>query len=135
MLKPIIDFGSMVIIPFLGVIGVLGALKVRVSGYLAVLLVVWGILGLILIAGGITPMNKYDIVRPDEQKAWLASEFVGVVRRLWIFGLGFGLPLLLISWLHENRSISPIVRVVDGLISVGAFLFTSGKFICLYFSL
>lgn len=62
----IVGFGSLVIIPFLGI---LNLFKVRAFPYLATFVAIWFILGVFSIGGGVTPMEKGDVVTPEQREA------------------------------------------------------------------
>lgn len=114
-LDVVAGFGSFVVIPFLGALTVF---KIRVFPILATFCVVWFILGVFLIGGGVTPVGPGDIVTPEDRVAWFATPWVRWVSLIWLTGLAISIPLLAISWAHEHRHLSRAVRLISDVISI-----------------
>ncbi len=114
----LVGFGSLVVIPFLGI---LSLLKVRVFPYLAVFCAIWFFVGLLVVGGGITPIDKGDIVTREERQSWLALPSISFVQCLWLTGLGIGVPLLIITWLYENTKVSKLLKAIKAITTIAAF--------------
>lgn len=115
----IVGFGSLVIIPFLGI---LNLFKVRVFPYLAAFVAIWFILGVFSIGGGITPMGKGDIVTSQEREAWFSLPAVQFLFRLWGAGFAIGIPLLVVTWFYESRTeVSALLKAVEKIATIFTF--------------
>lgn len=124
--KVIVGFGSLVLIPFLGI---LSLVKTRVFPYLLGFLIFWLLAGAMAITGGITPIEQGDFVTYEEQQTWLNSAFVKYTRTIWLTGLVIGAPLLAITWAFEHRLLSKglkfllsLIKIIAAAISFWAFL-------------
>lgn len=123
----IAGFGSLVIIPFLGI---LNLFKVRATPYLAAFVALWFILGVLAVGGGVTPMEKGDIVTPAERAAWFALPAVNFVLRLWGAGLVIGVPLLIVTWLYESKEkVSKLLKEIKAVATIATFCGALFKFI------
>ncbi len=121
--KDIIDlvvaFGSLVLIPFLGVLDIF---KINIFNILAIILCIWFFFGLILIAGGVTPVGPGDFIMPEERRAWFASPFVVNTTKVWALGFIIGIPFLILSWLHQKRTFSTLWRSLDAFTKIIVFI-------------
>lgn len=123
----IVGFGSLVIIPFLGI---LNLLKVRAFPYLAAFLALWLFLGLLIIGGGVTPIDRYDFVTPEERAAWFALPAINFVQRLWLVGLALGVPLLIITGFYEHfKRVSNLLKLIKAIATITTFIGSVFSFI------
>lgn len=127
----IIRLGSLVLIPALGV---LDTFKFNVFRPLMVILIAWFFLGFITIGGGATPMGLGDIITPEDRAAWFSSETSKNITAVWCFGLVTGIPFLIISRLHENRTFSTIWKALDAIAKLIVLIFGLIEFAQHYFA-
>jgi hypothetical protein len=132
------SFCSLVLLPF---VAFLRLFRVRVLPALAAAWVIYLLAGLIVIGGGVTPMDAgdfgpgphhhvpVDIVTREESQAWFSSAFVHTAAFMWLRGLGIGIPLLLITWLHEYRKTSVWLHRFDDGVTVFTFVAGFWEFI------
>lgn len=123
----IVGFGSLVIIPFLGI---LNLFKVRAFPYLATFVALWFILGVFAVGGGITPMGKGDIVTPEQREAWFALPAVKFLLNLWVSGLAIGIPLLIVTWFYESKAgMSGFLKAIKAIATIFAFCLALFRYI------
>ena len=130
----IIGFGSLVLIPFFGVLPLLQKLisKAKVFPYFAGFMIVWLFLGPFIVGAGITPIGPYDIPSSDEKREWLSSPLAGFVTSVWLVGLGLGSFLLLITWLYEYTRISRLRKLILKVISITVLIVGIWKFVTMF---
>ena len=117
----IVGFGSLIIIPFLGILNLFK--KVKAFPCLATFLGVWFFLGLLIVGGGATPINKWGIVTPEDRHAWFATPAVKFVFNLWLAGLAIGIPVAIITWFYEyNDKVSKVFKSIKQITTITAFV-------------
>ncbi len=116
---PIFGFVSLVAIPLLGVLSVF---KLKITPYLIGLLVVWLLIGLFVVGGGITPTSRYDIVTPANRKAWFKDPAIVRIKHIWAIGIAVGSGLLLTVLLFEKWSSSRYYKIMWVVIKIGGFI-------------
>jgi hypothetical protein len=126
----LVGFGSLVVIPFLGI---LNMFKVRAFPYLSGFLAVWLILGALIVGGGVTPINKGDIIMHDERQVWFDRPEVDFINKLWLVGLALGLPLLIITGLYEHsNNVATVLKQIKKIATVTSFVGSLLAFIKLF---
>lgn len=131
------QFCSLVVLPF---IAFLRLFRVQVFPALMTAWVLYLLVGIIAIGGGVTPIDvgefplgahhiPLDIVTPEERQAWFSSDFVHTATFVWLVGLGIGIPLLVITWVHEYRKTSVWLNRFDDLVTALTFITGFGEFI------
>lgn len=128
-IPPLVGFVSLVAFPLLGLLSVL---RVRVTPYLATLFALWAFSGLAIVGGGITPIEKGDIVTPEQREAWLASSVVRRVQAVWGVGIAVGGGLLLTTLVFENLSRKRFYKIAWALLKTVTFIIGMATFFRLY---
>jgi hypothetical protein len=105
-------FVSLLLLPTLGV---LGLLQKRAIPVLAWTLVIWAV------AGGIA-------LYTSETLGWSENRFL----RGWVLGLGLGATFLVIAWLRTHKKVAPWLKLVLALLTVAVFLRSLGAFLQRY---
>lgn len=126
---PVVGFVSLVAIPLLGILSIF---KLRITPFLISLLVVWLLVGLFVVGGGITPMGRFDIVTREDRKAWLENPIVVQIEYIWGVGIAIGIGLLLTVLVFEKWSSSRYYKIMWALIKIGGFIISFYTFIRLY---
>ena len=117
----IIGFGSLVIIPFLGILNLFK--KFRVFPYLATFVFFWFAFGEIAVLSGVTPLGPGDIVTPEQRRFWFSQPGVQFLKHLWLAGLILAVPLLVVTWLYERtQHVSTVLKVIKKITTVAAFI-------------
>ncbi len=98
----VIAFVTLLLLPLLGVIGLM---QKRAIPVLTWTLVLWGIFGVWALASG----HTFD---------WSDRRFL----RGWLVGLGLGLAFLLVAWLRNQPRVSPWIKLGLGLATVYVFV-------------
>lgn len=129
-IKIIVGFGSYIVLPILGFVSYS---KIRVSPVMALFCVVWTLLGVFSIGGGVTPMGPGDIVTPEQRHAWFAHPWVHQILRIWLTGLAIGIPITAVTWVFEHEKLSKPVKLILKLIKFAAFPFGVWKFIQIFY--
>lgn len=128
-ISPIVGFVSLVAFPLLGL---LSALKIRVTPYLATLFALWTVAGLVIVGGGITPMGKRDIVTAVERTAWLENPVVMRVQVVWGVGIAVGGGLLLTTVVFEKLSQKRYYKIAWAILKTVTFITGLAAFLRLY---
>lgn len=116
-----VGFGSLVIIPFIGLLNLLR--RIGVFPILATFLGLWLFVGPLLIRGGVTPIGPGDVIWPEDRKAWFALPTVNFILHLWLAGFAIGLPLLGITGLYEYTDHpSKLLRLIKNVMTVIGFV-------------
>ena len=125
----IVGIGSLVLIPFLGLLSSASRPLLKILG---VVCSVWLLLGLFTLWGAPdTELLKSGRFVPREPMT--TPPQIQFVRNLWLVGLGIGLPLLAIAWVYEQKSvISEVLKIIILTIKVIAFVGGLWAFIDLF---
>ena len=119
---PLIVWGfvSLLVFPF---VGLLSVVKIRATPYLVTLLVIWAIIGLFIVGGGITPMGHRDIVTKADRNAWLQNPKVIMITHVWFIGIIIGILLLLTTLVFEKLSKSRYNPIIWTIVKIALFVF------------
>lgn len=98
----LIDFVSLLLFPFLGI---LGLLKRRAIGYLVAAVATW------LVVGGVCLWS-----------GWLLGLTEHRFLRSWLIGLALGAAFLAVVWLKSKRRVARWLKVTMAVITVAVFL-------------
>lgn len=105
-------FVSLLLLPTLGVLGLLQKRAIPVLAWT---------LGLWLVAGAIA-------LYTHETLGWSENRFL----RAWVLGLGLGSTFLAIAYLRSHKKVAPWLKLVLALVTVAVFLRSLGAFLQRY---
>lgn len=122
----VLGFWSYLLIPFLGLVSYS---KTRLAPAMIVMCVMWFVVGVFAVGGGVTPMGPGDIVTREQREFWFAQPWVQQVIVIWLMGLAIGIPLTVATWLFEHQKLSKPVKTIILLFKFATFPFAVWKFI------
>lgn len=105
-------FVSLLLLPTLGVVGLMHKRAIPVLGWT---LVAWGVLGAVALATGHTLM-------------WSQGRFL----RIWALGLGLGAAFLFVALLNRDKRVKPWIRLGLALLTLAVFARSLYEFVTRY---
>jgi hypothetical protein len=121
-LDQVLGFVGLLFFSFFGLLGALTKFNVRMLPFLVGATIIWGVAGIVVIGGEISPLGLDNIIKPQGREAFLAVQFVKRVAFAWFAGTTIGSGLIVITLLYEKYSKSRAVQLSSLLVRAAVFV-------------
>ena len=112
-LDHVLAFVGLLSFSFIGLLGALNKLKVRMLPFLVGATIIWVVSGMVLLVGEVKLVGVGNLLAPASKEATLALQFIKRVSFAWFAGSAIGAGLVAITILFEKYSKSRAAQLVS----------------------